>query len=210
MHIEDTKGKSIMKVISLAPVLFLLSVSMVAAQEIPYINISVAANESEEHDITLKSYFKLVPAINYKNRSWVVRNQDLKLIGYSTWDELQKRYTIFNFRNEYRGYIQATIGQNLSPGIWKDEPPHYYTQYLWYWSDNRYLKFVVPSLGGRPPVLNVPHGELGGDFRQYTQGNVPGNIPLRHGKPFAAIEPLKGPMGIDISVIYRLPTIYSK
>lgn len=210
MTLPNIKGKSAMKVIWLAPVLFLLSVSTVIAQEIPYIDVSVAANEAEGNDITTKTYFKLVPAINYQDRFWVVRSKDLHHIGYSTWDHLQKRFVIFNFRNEYRGFIQATVGQNLSTDIWKNKPPHFYTQYLWYWSDNRYLRFVVPSLGGRPPVMKLPHGELGGDFRQYTEGNIPGNIPLRQGKPSLAIEPLKGPMGIDISVIYRLPTILTR
>jgi hypothetical protein len=199
-----------MKIICFGFILFLLGICGVSAQELPYIDVSVAANEAEGNDITLRTYFKLVPAINWQGRQWVIRNQDLHRIGYATWDELQKRYIIFNLRDEYRGFIQATIGQNLSNDIWKDKPPHYYTQYLWYWSDNRYIRFVATSLGGRPPVMNLPQGELGGDFRQYTQGNIPGNIPLRHGKPFGAIEPLKGPMGIDISVIYRLPTIISR
>lgn len=209
--LEKPTGKSAIIIICLGFILFISGISIVSAQEIPYIDVSIAANEAEGNDITLKTYFKLVPAINYENHFWVVRNKDLKQIGYATWDSVSRRYTMFNFRNEYRGFLQATIGKHNVKDEFGNILPFRFNQYLWYWSDNLYRMLAVPTLGGRPPrTYKLPYGELGGDLQNYAQGNIPGNIPLRPGTPFPAIEPLKGPMGIDISVIYRLPTVLSK
>ncbi|MGO9737419.1 MAG: hypothetical protein ACLPVO_08305 [Desulfomonilaceae bacterium] len=209
---EKPTAKSAMNIMCLGFVLVISVASIVCAQEIPYIDVSIAANEAEGHDITLKTFFKLVPAINYQDRLWVIRNQDLVRIGYATWDDITRRYTIFNLRNEYRGFIQATIGEQvIGEAYYRPGASHYYTQYLWYWKDNLYRMVSIATLGGRPPQrtfppYKLPYGELGHDLLNFAIGN----IPLRPGNPFGAIEPMKGPMGIDISVKYRLPTIFSR
>lgn len=201
-----------MKIICLGLILLLSGISVVSAQELPYIDVSVAANQAEGNDITLRTYFKLVPAINYQGRSWVIRNQDGVRIGWAGWDDVNRRYTIFNLRDEYRGFLQATIGMHNVKDELGNILPHHYTQYLWYWSDNLYRMLAVRTLGGRPPkTYKLPYGELGGDLQNYGDLNIAGIVPLR---PVSAggspIEPIKGPAGIDISVTYRLPTIFSK
>ncbi len=148
-----------MKIIYVGFILFILGIYEVSAQEIPYIDISYAANEAEANDITPKTSFNLERAINYSNRFWVTRNKDRKVVGYAQWDDISRRYTLFNFRDEYRGYAQATIGEQFYPGALKGQTPHYYTQYLWYWPDNRYRMLAVIALGGRPKTDILPHGE---------------------------------------------------
>lgn len=211
MRLGKTRHQFFFKIICLSFILTLCGASILIAQEIPYIDLSYAGNEAEGNDITLKTYFKLVPAINYQDRFWVVRNKDLVRIGWAAWDSVYRRYTIFNLRDEYRGYLQATIGKHNTKDKDGNILPHDFRQFLWFWGDNRYRMLAVRTLGGRPPkTYKLPYGELGGDLQNFAQGNIAGNVPLRWGKHFGAIEPIKGPAGIDISVIYRLPTVLSK
>ena len=210
MSEKKLKYRSVIKTVSLCFLLVLAGTSAVKAQELPYIDTSFAANEAEGNDITLKTYFKLVPA-NWSGRSWVVRNKDNVRIGWGTWDDVYRRATIFNLRDEYRGFLQATIGKHNEKDEMGNILPHHYREYLWYWKDDLYRFVSVRTLGGRPPKTpKLPYGELGGDLQNFGQFPFAGNVPVRTGPPQQPIEPIKGPMGIDISVTYRLPTILSK
>lgn len=132
------------------------------------------------------------------------------IIGYAPWDKIKRRWTLFNLHGEYRGFIQATIGQQFIKQKGADLWYQYYTQYLYYFkdkfSDNTYRGVFVTSLGGRPRTSWNPEGELGGSLDLYPIGN----IPLRPAENTIYIDPAKRPMGIDISIIYRLPTTYIK
>jgi hypothetical protein len=212
MTVQELKSKSGIIMIGFGIFFVLSGISAVQGQEIPYIDVSIAKNEAEGHDITPKTYFKLVPAINWQGRFWVVRNQDNVRIGYAQWNEEARRYTIFNLREEYRGFLQATVGTPITRDNVGNVQAGEFRQFLWYWPDNVYRMWAVRTLGGRPRLPNLPYGELGGNLQNYGQDYAfmaGGIAPLRRTvKPeMRGIEPLPGPMGIDISVIFRLPTI---
>lgn len=116
---------------------------------------------SEELD---KANFRITAAPNYKGARWVYSARTRKVIGYAPWDPVNRRYTLFDLRGQYRGFIQATMG---------DEKNEYYTQHLWYGKDNRYKKLFVTTLGGRPVTRDNPYGELGGKLWPYERGNIP-------------------------------------
>jgi hypothetical protein len=117
---------------------------------------------------------------------WIVEESTNKPIGYAKWDPVLRRYTLFNFKNQYRGFYQATLGQrrHLSYQPYYDtnftntfEGAHYYQQYLGYDKNNRYIGVFILSLGGRPESPDVPFGELGGKMVLYKIGNIPVRYP---------------------------------
>ena len=144
--------------------------------------------------------------LNYTDNYWVIRIRDDKIVGYAPWDKINRRWTLFNLHGDYRGFIQAIIGQQFIKHERVDIWYQYYTQYLWYFKDNIYRGVMIASLGGRPKTEILPYGELGGSLDLYPFGN----IPVKFQSLFVGIDPVQPPMGIDISIVNRLPTWKSK
>jgi hypothetical protein len=115
----------------------------------------------EQLDIT---QFYIAPKNNFAGAAWVHELTTDKIIGYAACDAQIRRWTLFNLKGEYRGYIQATVGTT--------SPPHY-RQYLWYDRDNRYKGVFIVRLGGRPVTPDLPSGELGGQLDVYERGDIP-------------------------------------
>lgn len=133
--------------------------------------------------------FFILPRPNFKGSFWIVDQEDNKIIGHAPWDPVKRRWTLFTLRDEYFGFIQATMGQT--------KPPHY-KQYLWYDKYNRYKGVFVKHLGGHPVTPLLPFGELGGNLQLYEYGNT--FLPLPSYK--LEVEPLKQfPDGVDISPV---------
>jgi hypothetical protein len=187
------------KIVCLALSLFLYWLSLVQAQELPYID---ALHPQDEKDITETTHFKIMPMLNYTDNYWVIRIRDDKIVGYAPWDKINRRWTLFNLHGDYRGFIQAIIGQQFIKHKRVDIWYQYYTQYLWYFKDNIYRGVMIASLGGRPKTEILPYGELGGSLDLYAFGN----IPVKFQSLFVGIDPVQPPMGIDISIVNRLPT----
>jgi hypothetical protein len=181
-------------------VLVLLGSSSGLAQELPIID---ALHAPDEKDITWSTKFKIVPTGQIPDSYWVKRFTDNKIIGYAPWDRINRRWTLFNWNGEYRGFIQAVVGQQFIKHQKNDIWYQWYTQYLWYFADrtstNIYRGVLISSLGGRPKTEILPEGELGGSLDLYAIGN----IPARPFEPSILIDPIKAPMGIDISINYR-------
>lgn len=138
--------------------------------------------------------FTLIPRLNYERSYWVVRIKDGEIIGYSPWDIERRRWNLFNLYGNYRGFIQATIGERSI---------EYYKQYTWYDRHNRYLGVFIASIGGHPRTKDYKYGELGGSLDLYNFGNPPLGMP----KLLFDIDPNKSyqPMGLDSSIVPRLP-----
>jgi hypothetical protein len=182
-------------------VLVLFMFSPVFGQEIPFID---ALHAPDEKDITWSTKFVLKPTLQAPDNYWVIRVKDGRPIGYARWDRTNRRWTVFNWNGEYRGIIQATIGQQFIKHEKVDIWYQWYTQYNWYFSyrsaDNVYRGVFITSLGGRPKTEILQHGELGGSLDLYQIGY----IPKPPEEPEIFIDPAKRPMGIDISVVNRL------
>jgi hypothetical protein len=133
--------------------------------------------------------FYFMPRPNYMGSQWIVDYSTNKIIGYAPWDPQSRQYKIFSLKNEYYGFMRATVGE--------DNPPHY-TQYAWYDKDNRYKAAVVTRLGGRPRTVDRPYGELGGEFQPFSIGNVP--IPYFSRE--IEVDPLRRfPPEVDVSPV---------
>jgi hypothetical protein len=149
--------------------------------------------ESEPENAIDYANFSFVPRPNYQGSFWIVDSATNKIIGYAPWDAQNRQWRLFNLKNEYKGFMQATIGGG--------DPP-YYTQYAWYDKDDRYKAAIVTKLGGRPRSAELPHGELGGDFLPYQIGN----IPLEYPSIKVETDPLRRfPYGVDVSPITPEP-----
>lgn len=137
--------------------------------------------------------FYLAPRPNYEGSQWVFDTKDNQIVGYGPWDAQKRRWTLFNLRGQYQGFIQATVGST--------DPPHF-RQYLWYDKDNRYKGVFVASLGGRPVSPDLPYGELGGGLNIYDKGNIPLGLPSIE----VEVDPmLLFPEGIILEPTGRLP-----
>jgi hypothetical protein len=149
---------------------------------------------TDDKDAVDRSKFILIRRPNLVGSYWVVRIKDVQIIGHSRWNPYNRKWTLFNLYDEYRGYLQALIG---------DDPNEHYIQRTWYDRDNRYIGTFISHLGGRPKSPNLPFGELGGGMDIYRVGNVP----LDYATLLYDIDPIKkvAPMGIDISIVPRLP-----
>ncbi len=187
------------KILIISVLLMLIVVSGVYGQEVAYID---ALRPIDEKDITESTHFRLVRNITYPEMYWVARIEDNKTVGYARWDKINRRYTIFNLHNEYRGFMQATIGQQFIKhervDIWYED----YRQYLFYFKDSVYRGVFIAALGGRPYTENLKYRELGGGLDLYSFGN----IPLQPPQLSLGINVVQRPLGIDISVVYRIPT----
>jgi len=147
--------------------------------------------EPTPDEVLETSNFYLMARPNFAGSFWIIEQGSNKIIGHAPWDPVKRRYTLFDLRNEYHGFMQATMGQNK---------PDFYKEFLWYDKENRYKGVFIRTLGGRPTTPDLPFGELGGMLWSYSIGNVP--IP----QPSYEIEvdPLKRfPEGVDISPVQR-------
>jgi hypothetical protein len=118
---------------------------------------------------------------NLQNGFWVVEQFVNKRIGYAPYDEVRRRYNLFDLKSRYWGFLQATMDDFI--------PDQLYKQYLFYGPNSRYKGVFIRQLGGRslpyepemPPHLRrfgtgPPAGsygkELGGQWYPYAAGNV--------------------------------------
>lgn len=140
-------------------------------------------------EVLQNSNFRIEPRPNYQGASWLVEEGTGKIIGYAPWDAVNRRWTLFNLRGQYRGFLQATIGT--------PSPPHY-KQFLYYDGHDRYKGVYIADLGGRPVTPHLPYGEIGGGLAYRAAGNIPVPLPdLR-----IEVDPLKRfPEGVDVSPI---------
>jgi hypothetical protein len=137
--------------------------------------------------------FYLAPRPNYKGSHWIFSTRDNQIVGYGPWDSVKRRWTLFNLRGQYQGFIQATLGPTAPPS---------YRQYLWYDKDNRYKGVFIASLGGRPVTPDLPYGELGGGLNIYSKGNIPLDLPSFE----VEVDPWRlFPDGIILEPTERLP-----
>jgi hypothetical protein len=135
--------------------------------------------------------FYLVPRPNFAGSFWIIEEANRNIVGHAPWDPVKRRYNLFNLRNEYQGWMQATMWQGK---------PDFYQQFLWYDKENRYKGVFIRTLGGRPTTPDLPFGELGGTLPVYLIGNIP--IP----QPSVEVEtdPLRRfPEGVDVSPVER-------
>jgi hypothetical protein len=118
---------------------------------------------------------------NLQNGFWVVEQFVNKRIGYALYDEVRRRYNVFDLKSRYWGFLQAVMVDFA--------PDELYKQYLWYGPNSQYKGVFIRQLGGRslpyepemPPHLRrvgtgPPAGsygkELGGQWYPYAAGNV--------------------------------------
>ena len=148
----------------------------------------------DERDNIDGTNFTIVPRLNYSRSYWIVRIKDGEIIGYAPWDIERRRWTLFNLHGNYRGFIQATLGERSI---------EYYKQYTWYDRYDRYIGVFIASIGGHPRTKDYKFGELGGSLDLYDIGNPPLGMP----KLLFDIDPNKSyrPMGLDSSIVPRLP-----
>lgn len=185
------------RVCCLGLIVFLLASSPLFGQEVPFID---ALHPPDEKDITESTRFKLSRMLMYSDMYLVIRIKDGLPVGYAPWDRINRRWTLFNMHGDYRGIIQAIVGQQFIKHRREDIWYQYYTQYLFYFKDNIYRGVMIASLGGRPKTEILPAGELGGSLDLYPIGN----IPIPRDTPHIYIDPANRPMGIDISIVNRL------
>jgi hypothetical protein len=135
--------------------------------------------------------FYIAPRPNYEGSFWIFDQSSNKLIGYSQWDPIKRRWTLFSLNGEYKGFVQATVGDT--------KPPHF-TQYLYYGKEHEYKGVFLAGLGGRPVSPTLPDGELGGSLALYEVGNLP--VPQPAYQP--EVDPLRRfPEGVDVSPVER-------
>ncbi len=153
-----------------------------------------AVSAEDEKDNIEGTNFTIVPRSNYHRSYWIIRIKDGEIIGYAPWDIERRRWTLFNLYGQYRGFLQATLGERRI---------EYYKQYTWYDRNNRYLGVFIASIGGHPRTKDYQFGELGGSLDLYNIGDMP----LRPYQLLFDIDPNKSyrPMGIDTSIVPRLP-----
>lgn len=156
-------------------------------------------------------YFYMRERPNYAGAQWVYDDRTHKLVGYAPWDPIQRRWTVFSLDGKYKGFIQATIGDDGLEYMRKDkefrnhlpvqvpiERPQRFTQFLWYDSHNKYRGLFVTRLGGRPATISMRDGELGGQLELYKRGDIQSESPLYQKQ----IHPLKQMMeGIEVNPI---------
>jgi hypothetical protein len=157
------------------------------------------------------AYFHMRERPNYAGAQWVYDDRTEKLVGYAPWDPIRRRWTLFSRDGKYKGFIQATLGDdgsdyfrrakevrnNLQFGVPNERPPRF-TQYLWYDSHNKYRGLLVKRLGGRPASVRLPDGELGGQLEYFRRGDIQSESPLYQKQ----VHPLKQMMeGIEVNPI---------
>jgi len=126
-----------------------------------------------EHD------FNLQRSMQSENTYSVVDRGSSKIIGKALWDSVQRRFTLFDAKGKYAGFIQATISELQAPQIYK--------QYVAYDQNNNYQGVIIKDVGGMPiPPLKPPSvaamigepqpaslgTELRGQWQLFRIGNV--------------------------------------
>lgn len=126
-----------------------------------------------------QSNFNLRPAIQAENTYSVVDRDTGRIIGTALWDGVRRRFTLFDTKRKYAGFIQATISEPQAPQIYK--------QYLAYDQNNHYQGVIIKDVGGMPvPPLKPPSlpgilgerqpgsfgKELRGQWQIFRKGNV--------------------------------------
>jgi len=145
--------------------------------------------DKEPDEILDEADFYIEPRPNYQGSYWVIDQKSRKIIGYAPWDAVKRRWTLFNLGSQYRGFLQATMGDT--------EPPHL-IQYLYYGTDGNYKGVFIADIGGRPVTPQRPYGELGGGLSLYPIGNIPMALPQYE----LEVQPLRlFPEGVDISPV---------
>jgi hypothetical protein len=146
----------------------------------------------DQKDAIDTTTFILVPRFNYEAARWIVSTKTGDILGYAPYNEAYRKYTLLNLYGQYRGFIQATVGESVKP--------EHYTQYLWYDRDNLYKGVMIATPGGRPKTEKLRFGELGGSLQSYNIGN----IPMRFSSITLRIDYAKPPMGMNIGIVPRL------
>jgi hypothetical protein len=146
----------------------------------------------DQKDAIDTTTFILVPRFNYEAARWIVSTKTGDILGYAPYNEAYRKYTLLNLYGQYRGFIQATVGESVKP--------EHYTQYLWYDRDNLYKGVMIATLGGRPKTEKLRFGELGGSLQSYDIGN----IPMRFSPITLRIDYGRPPMGMNIAIVPRL------
>jgi hypothetical protein len=121
-----------------------------------------------DEDALEQAAFAISGTTNYKGARWLISDKTKAVVGYAPWDEIQRRFTLFDLKGRYYGFIQSTIG---------DTSNQYFTQYLWYDKNNRYKGIFIVTIGGQPTTPDNPYGELGGMMIPYKIGNIPPKYP---------------------------------
>jgi len=126
------------------------------------------------------------PRLNIHESYWLVERDVNRIVGTATWDDFQRRFTLFDKTGKYAGFMQATILART--------PSRVHKQYLLYDENNEYRRVFVRELGGEliPPGRQAPVGvpslepvrgsagrELGGDLTPYKSGSVAVPLPER-------------------------------
>lgn len=157
----------------------------------------LSAVPEEEKEPVDSTPFTIVNRGNYENVGWITSTVSGKIIGYAPWDAVNKRFTLMSLTSQYRGFVQATVGERGNPDLKK---PEHYMQYLWYDRNNLYKGIFITTLGGRPRTRDLPYGEMGGQLVAHSIGNIPlGPMGIT-----LFIDYAKPPMGMDISIRPRL------
>jgi len=93
--------------------------------------------------------FNLRPSMHSAKTYSIVDRDTGRIIGNALWDGTQRRFTLFDAKRKYAGFIQATVPEPLAPPIYK--------QYLAYDQNNNYQGVIIKDLGGMPiPPLKPP------------------------------------------------------
>jgi len=123
--------------------------------------------------------FNLQSSMHSENTFSVVDRDTNKIIGKALWDRVQRRFTLFDAKGKYAGFIQATMSESQAPQIYK--------QYVAYDQNNNYQGVIIKDVGGMPiPPLEPPSvaamigepqpaslgTELGGQWQLFRIGNV--------------------------------------
>jgi len=123
--------------------------------------------------------FDLRRSMHSENTYSVVDRATSRIIGNALWDRVQRRFTLFDAKKKYAGFIQATMSEPQAPLIYK--------QYLAYDQNNNYQGVIVKDVGGmpvpplKPPSVEVQLGErqpsslgteLRGQWQLFRTGNV--------------------------------------
>jgi hypothetical protein len=117
--------------------------------------------------------------LNIHESYWLVEPSVNRIVGTATWNNFQRRFTLFDKSGKYSGFMQATL--LVRP------PSELHKEYLLYDENNEYRGVYIRELGGGflPPGRQSPVGvpsrepargsagsELGGELTPYRIGSV--------------------------------------
>ncbi|MBI4965920.1 MAG: hypothetical protein HY913_21760 [Desulfomonile tiedjei] len=125
--------------------------------------------------------FNLQPSMQFEGKYSIVDRNTGNIIGSSLWDDVRRRFTLFDAKGKYAGFIQASMTEPQAPKIYK--------QYLAYDHNNNYQGVIIKDVGGMPlsptalPPLSGAIGEpqprpLGNELRGQWQFFRIGNVAI--------------------------------